>query len=76
MAMSKQTGNRQTEIAESRPPEVNEVRASAAGKQIGQCVLGARARLQALLFAGAAFGTALLTLGGGWEPKVPPYKGE
>ena len=34
-----------------------------------------RARLQALLFAGAAFGTALLTLGAG-EPKSPPFKSE
>jgi hypothetical protein len=37
--------------------------------------LSRRARLQALLFAGAAFGTALLTLVAG-EPKAPPFKGE
>ena len=74
--MSKQMGNRQTDIAESRPSDVNEVRGSAAGKQIGQCALGARARLQALLFAGAAFGTALMTLGGPMEPKLPPLRGE
>ena len=35
-----------------------------------------RARLQALLFAGAALGTTLLTLGGTLDPKLPPYKGE
>jgi hypothetical protein len=34
-----------------------------------------RARLQALLFTGAAFGTALLTLVAG-EPKTPPFRGE
>lgn len=34
-----------------------------------------RARLQALLFAGAAFGTAVLTLGAS-EPKTPPFRGE
>ena len=34
-----------------------------------------RARLQALLFTGAAFGTALLTLVAA-EPKSPPFKGE
>ena len=34
-----------------------------------------RARLQALLFAGAALGTALVTLGGA-ETKLPPYHGE
>jgi hypothetical protein len=35
-----------------------------------------RAQLQALLFAGAAFGTVLVTLGGAVEPKLPPFKGE
>ena len=35
-----------------------------------------RARLHALLFAGATLGTALLTLGGMVEPKSPPYRGE
>ena len=34
-----------------------------------------QARLQALLFAGAAFGTALLTLAAA-EPKSPPFRGE
>ena len=34
-----------------------------------------RARLPALLFTGAAFGTALLTLVAG-EPKLPPFKVE
>jgi hypothetical protein len=34
-----------------------------------------RTRLQALLFAGAALGTALVTLGGA-ETKLPPYHGE
>ena len=32
-------------------------------------------RLQALLFAGAALGTTLLTLAG-VEPKAPPFRGE
>jgi hypothetical protein len=35
-----------------------------------------RARLHALLFAGAALGTTLLTLGAAADPKLPPYKGE
>jgi hypothetical protein len=35
-----------------------------------------RARLQALLFAGAALGTTLLTIGGTIDPKIPPFKGE
>jgi len=35
-----------------------------------------QARLQALLFTGAALGTTLLTLGATVEPKLPPYKGE
>jgi hypothetical protein len=35
-----------------------------------------RARLHALLFAGAALGTTLLTLGATADPKLPPYKGE
>ena len=34
------------------------------------------ARLQALLFTGAALGTTLLTLGATIEPKLPPFKGE
>jgi len=35
-----------------------------------------QARLQALLFTGAALGTTLLTLAAAAEPKLPPYKGE
>jgi hypothetical protein len=35
-----------------------------------------RAQLQVLLFAGAALGTTLLTLGGALDPKLPPFKGE
>jgi hypothetical protein len=35
-----------------------------------------RDRLHALLFAGAALGTTLLTLGGTLDPKTPPFKGE
>jgi hypothetical protein len=35
-----------------------------------------QARLQALLFAGAALGTTLLTLGGALDPKLPPFRGE
>ena len=35
-----------------------------------------RERLHALLFAGAALGTTLLTLGGTLDPKTPPFKGE
>jgi hypothetical protein len=35
-----------------------------------------RARLQALLFAGAALGTTLLTLGAAAEPKLPPFRGD
>ena len=34
-----------------------------------------RARLHALLFSGAAFGTALLMFAGA-EPKTPPFRGE
>lgn len=33
-------------------------------------------RLQALLFSGAAFGTALVTLGEAASPKLPPFVGE
>ena len=35
-----------------------------------------RGQLEALLFAGAALGTTLLTLGGALDPKLPPFKGE
>jgi len=35
-----------------------------------------RARLEALLFTGAALGTTLLMLAGPKEPKLPPFKGE
>ena len=35
-----------------------------------------QARLQALLFTGAALGTTLLTLGAAAEPKLPPYRGQ
>jgi hypothetical protein len=35
-----------------------------------------RDRLHALLFAGAALGTTLLTLGAAADPKLPPFKGE
>ncbi|HEX3482986.1 MAG TPA: hypothetical protein VHT91_48585 [Kofleriaceae bacterium] len=35
-----------------------------------------RDRLHALLFAGAALGTTLLTLGAAVDPKLPPFKGE
>jgi len=35
-----------------------------------------QARLQALLFTGAALGTTLLTLGAAIEPKLPPFRGE
>ena len=35
-----------------------------------------RERLHALLFAGAALGTTLLTLGAAADPKLPPFKGE
>ena len=38
--------------------------------------LSRQARLQALLFTGAALGTTLLTLGAAAEPKLPPFKGE
>jgi len=35
-----------------------------------------RARIQALLFTGAALGTTLLTLGSAAaEPKLPPFRG-
>ena len=32
-----------------------------------------QARLQALIFTGAAFGTMALTLGGTLDPKLPPF---
>lgn len=35
-----------------------------------------RTRLQALLFTGAAFGTALATLGAAAGPKIPPFVDE
>jgi hypothetical protein len=35
-----------------------------------------RARLEALLFTGAALGTTLLTLGAAVVPKLPPFQGE
>ena len=35
-----------------------------------------QARLQALVFTGAAFGTMALTLGATWDPKLPPFVGE
>jgi hypothetical protein len=35
-----------------------------------------RARLDALLFTGAALGTTLVTLGAAVEPKLPPFRGE
>jgi hypothetical protein len=35
-----------------------------------------RDRLHALLFAGAALGTTLLTLGAAADPKLPPYRGD
>jgi hypothetical protein len=35
-----------------------------------------RERLHALLFAGAALGTTVLTLGAAADPKVPPFRGE
>ena len=35
-----------------------------------------RARLHGLLFAGAALGTTLLTLGPTINPKLPPFSGE
>jgi hypothetical protein len=35
-----------------------------------------RARLHALLFTGAAFGTTILALGAAASPKFPPYTGE
>ena len=35
-----------------------------------------RARLEALLFAGASLGATLLTLGATTDPKLPPFKGE
>ena len=38
--------------------------------------LSRRARLQALLFAGAALGTTLLTLGVVEDPKLPPFRGD
>jgi len=37
--------------------------------------LSRRARLQCLLFASAALGTTLLTLGAAAEPKMPPFRG-
>jgi len=39
-------------------------------------VASRRAKLQALLFAGAALGTTLLTLGATASPKLPPFQGE
>jgi hypothetical protein len=35
-----------------------------------------QARLHALLFASAALGTTLLTLGAATTPKLPPFQGE
>jgi hypothetical protein len=35
-----------------------------------------RARLHALVFSRAAFGTALVAPGGGLDPKIPPFVGE
>ena len=35
-----------------------------------------QARLHGLLFAGAALGTTLLTLGAAIDPKLPPFRGE
>jgi hypothetical protein len=35
-----------------------------------------RARLQALLFTRAAFGTALVPPAGAMDPKIPPFVGE
>jgi hypothetical protein len=35
-----------------------------------------RDRLHQLVFAGAALGTTLLTLGAAADPKLPPFKGE
>jgi hypothetical protein len=35
-----------------------------------------RDRLHQLAFAGAFFGTALLTLAAAADPKLPPFKGE
>jgi len=34
------------------------------------------ARLQSLLFTGAALGTTLLLLGNTTDPKIPPFVGE
>lgn len=35
-----------------------------------------RARLEMLLFAGAALGTTVLTLAATMEPKLPPFRGD
>ena len=35
-----------------------------------------RTRLQALLFTGAAFGTALVAIGQAAGPKIPPFLGK
>jgi hypothetical protein len=35
-----------------------------------------RARLEALLFTGAALGTTVLALGAAAGPKLPPYTGD
>jgi hypothetical protein len=35
-----------------------------------------RARLHALVFSRAAFGTPLVAPGGGADPKIPPFVGE
>ena len=35
-----------------------------------------RARLHALVFSRAAFGTPLVAPGGGTDPKIPPFVGE
>lgn len=48
--------------------------------QIQQCDVSVstrskRARLHSLLFAGAALGTGILTLGAA-DPKVPPFRGD
>jgi hypothetical protein len=47
-----------------------------AARVAASCTAGRRARLQALLFTGAALGTTLLTLGGLIDPKIPPFKSE
>jgi len=45
-------------------------------RDVQACKPSRQARLQALLFAGAALGTTLLTLGAAAEPKLPPYRDE